>query len=98
MDSPKHLIGQSAAEHGVSANMAKRALYLEALGEGRSIKDAASAMGVQVATLQVVARKYMIDFVDYRPYAALEKKGLPRPQANCRDIHLPAGELPIFSA
>lgn len=99
MDSPKHLVGQAAAERGVSANQAKRALYLEGLsGQERSVKYAAEALGVEPATIKTLARRFMIDFTDYRPYAALEKKGLPRPGPKTRNIHLPAADLPIFGA
>lgn len=99
MESPRHLIGQAAAERGVSANQAKRALYLEGLsGAERSVKHAASALGVRPETIKVLARRYLIDFTDYRPYASYERKGLPRPSPKKRDIHLPAEALPIFGA
>lgn len=98
MQSPRHLSGQSAAEHGVSPNQAKRALYLQGLGEDhRSVKDATKALGVSSDTVKTLARRYMIDFTDYRPYASFEKKGLPRPAPKVRDIHLPAAALPIFA-
>ncbi len=85
MDSPRHLIGQAAAERGVSANQAKRALYLEGLsGQERTVAYAAEALHVKPNTIKVLARRFMIDFADYRPYAGMEKKGQPRPKANRR--------------
>jgi hypothetical protein len=98
MESPRYLIGQAAAQHGVSANQAKRALYLQGLSaDARCVKDAAKALGVSTDTIKTIARRYMIDFIDYRPYASLEKKGQPRPCPKIIDIHRPASALPIFA-
>lgn len=98
MESPRYLIGQMAAERGVSANAAKRALYLQGLStQGRTIAYAAEALGVARSTVKVLARRFMIDFADYRPYASLEKKGLQRPGPKTRNIHAPAEALPIFA-
>lgn len=98
MDSPRHLIGQVAAERGVSENSAKRALYLTGLsGQERTVDYAAQALGVAPSTVKLIARRYMIDLADYRPYAGMEKKGLPRPSPKSRNIHKPSSELPLFS-
>lgn len=96
MESPPQLIEQIAKERGVSPNLAKRVLYLGALAEDRTAKEAAVAMGCAVSTVKLLCRRFMIDLSDYRPYAGLEKKGLPRPRVYCNDIHKPASGLPLF--
>jgi hypothetical protein len=98
VESPRHLIEQAAKEKGISPNLAKRVLYLGALGEDRTLAEAVQAMGCAKSTVQMLCRRFMIDLADYRPYAALEKKGLPRPAPTIRDIHQPASGLPLFSA
>lgn len=97
MESPRHLIEQTAKEKGISPNLAKRVLYLGALGEDRTIAEAVQAMGCAKSTVQMLCRRFMIDLADYRPYARLEKKGLPRPAPMLRDIHQPASGLPLFA-
>jgi hypothetical protein len=97
MESPRYLIGQMAAERGVSECGAKRALYLQGLaGQARSVSYAAEALGVTKETIKTICRRYMIDMADYRPYERLERKGQPRPGPKVRDIHKPASALPIF--
>lgn len=99
MESPRLLIEQVAKERGVSFNSAKRALYLEGLsGQNRSVSYAAKALGVQSSTIKMIARRFMIDLADYRPYAGMEKKGLGRPGPKSRDVHLPASGLPLFKS
>lgn len=99
MESPRHLMDQFAAMRGVSATMAKRALYLEGLAKGGcTLSYASERLGVESSTVRLICRRFMIDLSDYRPYARLERKGLPRPQAHIRDINQPASALPIFAA
>ena len=99
MDSPAYLFDQYAKERGLSKEMAKRALMLAAMAEqGRSTKDAAAALRISCSTVKRVARKLIIDFSDYRPFAAAEKKGEDRPAPFTRDIAQPASSLPLFSA
>lgn len=98
MESPRHLIEQTAKERGVSENSAKRALYLQGLsGQNRTVSYAANALRVKPSTIKLIARRFMIDLADYRPYASMEKKGLPRPEPKKLDIHQPATALPLFS-
>lgn len=98
MDSPAYLFDQYAKERGLSKEMAKRALMLRALAdEGRTVPDAASALRISASTVKRVARKLIIDFIDYRPFAAAEKKGEPRPAPFVRNIARPATDLPLFS-
>lgn len=98
METPPYLIGQYAAEHKLSATMAKRALYLQGLDtSSRKVNDTARLMGLAPATLKAVARKLIIDFSDYRPYAKRRDAGeVVGPTS--RDIHRPASELPIFGS
>lgn len=98
MESPAYLFDQYSKKHQLSVNMAKRALLLKSYAdEGKKLSDAARLVGIAKATAQSVARKLLIDFVDYRPYANLEAKGLDRPCPGGRNIALPASELPLFS-
>lgn len=97
MDSPPFLLEQYARQRGMSPNMAKRAMMLQGFAaEGRKVADAARAAGVGVDTAKSIARKLILDFPDYRPYARLEAKGEPRPAPFIR-ADLPAHELPLFA-
>lgn len=96
MDSPPYLLDQYAKARGLSANNAKRALMLTAFAaDGRAIVESARALKVSAAVAKMIARKFLIDFPDYRPYSGLEKKGLPRPLPRIRQDR-DASELPLF--
>lgn len=98
MDNPPYLVDQFAAQCGLTANMAKRSMLLKAYAEeGKSIKEAAELIGISRSSAVSIARKMIIDFHDYRPYAAKEKKGEGRPDPFFRDIARPSSELPLFS-
>lgn len=98
MDSPPYLFDQYAARHGLSKGMAKCALLLKSYAdEGKRLWEAEELLGISHSSAQRIARKMLIDFVDYRPYAALEKKGEPRPLPGQRDIAKPASDLPLFA-
>jgi hypothetical protein len=95
MDSPPYLFDQFAKMRGISKEMAKRGLMMQAYAdEGRTFAWSVSSLGIAKATAQRLARKLMIDFPDYRPYAEKERKGLPRPapepsfvdEALCADV------------
>jgi hypothetical protein len=80
MQTPVRLIGQVAAESGVTPTTVKLALYLRGLAaNGASLGRAAEVTRRQPETIRRVARKFIIDFSDYRPFASVEKKGGPRP-------------------
>jgi len=99
MESPRLLIEQVAKEHGVSTNSAKRALYLEGLSsQNRTVKYAADALRISPSTVKMIARRFMIDLADYRPYARLEKKGLERPGPRKQDVNQPIAGTPLFGA
>ncbi len=98
MESPPYLFDQFAARHGLSKGMAKCAMLLRSYAEqGKPLYMAEQLVGISHSSAQRIARKMLIDFVDYRPYAALEKKGQPRPTPGQRNIAKPASELPLFS-
>ncbi|BAK66863.1 hypothetical protein SLG_21880 [Sphingobium sp. SYK-6] len=98
MDSPPYLFDQYAKRHGLSFEMAKRALLMRSYADqGKKIKEAASLVGISLNSAKTVARRMLIDFADWRPYARLEAKGLDRPQPGERNIAQPANELPLFS-
>lgn len=80
MDNPSRLWVQIAVEAGVSPNKAKLGAYMANLAQdGRTLEDAARALRRKPATIKQISREFMIDWPDYRPFAALESKGLPRP-------------------
>ena len=98
MDNPPYLVDQFAAQYGLSANMAKRSFLLKTYAaEGKTIKDAAKLVGISRSSAVTMARKMVIDFPDYRPYAAKEKKGESRPDPFFRNIAQPASGLPLFT-
>lgn len=98
MDSPPFLLDQYARQRGMSASMAKRALMLEGYAaEGRKLSECANSLGIAVSTAKSIARKLVIDFPDYVPYARLVDKGEPRP-APYRRADKPASDLPLFGA
>lgn len=98
MDSPPYLVDQFAATAGLSNVMAKRAMLLRSYAEQDfTLAKACDMVGIAKSTGKRVARKPMIDFTDYRPYAAKEKKGEARPAPFARDTARPASELPLFS-
>jgi hypothetical protein len=98
MDSPRYLIEQCAAEKGISADMAKRALYLTGLSEqGRDLRYCADALGISATSVKLLCRRFIIDLADYRPYAKLEAKTGSRPSPRLNDIHKPASGLPLFA-
>lgn len=97
MDSPAYLMSQFAAQCGLSKELAKRSMLLKAYAdEGKALTEAAKLVGISKATAQKVARKMIIDFADYRPYAVMEKKGEARPEPYFRE-NLPASNLPLFA-
>lgn len=76
MDNIGRLFDQVAAEAGVSANRAKLAVYVMGLASaGRPLAEVAKGLRRKPDTLKVLAREFMIDFTDYRPFARDEKKG-----------------------
>lgn len=98
MDSPPYLLDQYAKARGITAANAKRAIMLHAYAdEGRPLADAIKALRISKYTARVLARRFLIDFPDYRPYAALESKGEPRPAPKVR-ADQPAQTLPLFAA
>lgn len=98
MDNPPYLVDQFAAQCGLSANMAKRSMLLKAYAaDGKTIKEAAKLIGISRSSAVTIARKMIIDFADYRPYAARERKGEPRPDPYFRDIAQSASSLPLFA-
>lgn len=81
MDNIGRLFDQVAAEAGVSANRAKLAVYVMGLASaGRSLEETAAALHRKPDTVKVLARDFMIDFADYRPFERYERKGLQRPE------------------
>ena len=98
MDSPPFLFDQYARQRGISPTMAKRALMLQGYSvEGRALKDAAKTLKISAKTAKMLARKFIIDFPDYRPYARLEAKGEARPAPFLR-ADKSATDLPLFAA
>jgi hypothetical protein len=98
MDSPPYLVDQFAKMRGVNAVNAKRALMLTAYAEsGKKLSEARRLLRISEDVARLVCRRFMIDFPDYRPYAALEAKGQPRPQPFVRQDRTPDG-LPLFGA
>lgn len=85
MDNPSRLWGQIAAEGGCSANRAKMAAYLMNLAkDGRSLEAACAAVRRKPATLKTLSREFMIDWPDYKPFAAALAKGEERPAARVK--------------
>lgn len=76
--------------------MAKRALYLQGL-ETTSLRvgEVAHKLGVEPNTLKRLARKLVVDFSDYRPYAKRRDAG-ENVEPFIADIHAPASGLPLF--
>lgn len=96
METPPFLIDQFAAERKLSRQMAKRALYLQGLDTSSlKVGDVASKLGVDKKTLQALARKLVVDFSDYRPYAK-RRDGGEAVAPFTTDIHAPASGLPLF--
>lgn len=97
MDNPEYHVEQFARRHGLSKQMSLRATLLRGYADqGKTIVEAVKLVGVAKSTAQDVARKLIIDFTDYRPYAAKEKKGEPRPAPFVREDN-PAINLPLFA-
>lgn len=81
MDNIGRLFSQVAAEAAISPNRAKLAVYVMGLArDGRRLADVAKGLRRKPETIKTLAREFMIDFPDYRPFAAYEKKGLQRPE------------------
>ncbi len=96
MESPPYLFDQFACTRGVSKEGAKRALMMQGYAaEGRTLKESTKALGISERSARLLARRFMIDFTDYRPYAGREKKGLERPAPFVRPVE-PAEGLPLF--
>lgn len=96
METPAYLFDQFAKSRGLSRSMAKYGLMMQGFAEqGRSLKECVSSLRIAKSSAQKIARRLMIDFPDYRPYAALEKKGEARPAPFFRP-DLPASDLPLF--
>lgn len=96
METPPYLVDQYAAERAISPMMAKRLLYLEGLDTTtRKVGEVARMLGLEPATLKAVARKLIIDFSDYRPYAKRRDAGEVMGES-LRDIRRPASDLPLF--
>lgn len=76
MENIGRLFSQVAAEAGVTENRAKLAVYLFGLGnQGKTIGQAAALMRRKPSTIKTLARDFMIDFADYRPFAKERDKG-----------------------
>lgn len=98
MESPPYLFDQFAARHGLSKEMAKKSMLLKSYAdEGKRLMECAVLVGISKSSAQRVARKLLIDFCDFRPYAGKEKKGEARPTPGQRDIARPAADLPLFA-
>lgn len=81
MDNIGRLFSQVAAEAKVSSNKAKLAVYVMGLAkDGRSLDDVAKGLRRKPETIKTLAREFMIDFPDYRPFAIDERKGRQRPE------------------
>lgn len=99
METPPYLFDQFAKMRGCSKEMAKRALCMQGYADqGKTFAATVPLLGIAKSSAQQLARRFMIDFPDYRPYAAKEKKGEERPGPKVRDIHRSASELPLFGA
>ena len=97
MDNPEYHVEQFARRHGLSRQMSLRATLLRGYADqGKPIDEAAKLVGIAKATAQKVARLLIIDFTDYRPYAAKEKRGEDRPSPFIHSDN-PATNLPLFS-
>ena len=76
MENTGRLIGQIAAEAGCTAHKAKIGLYLrDVAAQGRSLQQASALLRKKPATVKTLAREFMIDFSDYRPFAKERDKG-----------------------
>ena len=70
---------QVAAEAGCTVHHARLALLLAARADlGATLGGAAAAIGCSRLTAQRVARAWMIEFADYRPYAHRDPRPVPR--------------------
>lgn len=97
MESPPYLVDQFARSRGVSAISAKRALMMQAFAaEGKTLASTIKALRISKDTATTIARRFMIDFSDYRPYSSLEKRGQPRPMPFQR-ADLPVDGLALFA-
>ena len=77
MDNPDRMFSQIAAEAKISTNKAKVALYLHGLAtQGRTLEYAAKALRRKPDTIKAMAREFMIDLADYRPFAKKRDKGI----------------------
>lgn len=98
METPPYLSDQHAKEHGITNANAKRALMLRGFSEqGKTLSYSAEQLHISRQHAQRIARRFIIDFSDYRPYALKERKGLPREMKPKRNISLPAANLPLFA-
>lgn len=96
MESPPYLVDQYAKARGINTLTATRGMMLAALaGDGRTLADSYAQMHISKAIARTICRRLLIDFPDYRPYARLEAKGLPRPEPVVR-ADLSADGLPLF--
>lgn len=96
METPPFLIDQLAAERGVSANSAKRALYLQGLADrGCTVSEATAALKIASEGVKRIARRFMIDLTDYRPYAKRRDKG-EEIAPKSRDIHQGVNGTALF--
>jgi hypothetical protein len=96
METPPFLIDQLAAERKVSRFTARRALYIQGCAaEGRTVRDVAQAMRIAPEGIKRLARRFLIDFPDYRPFAKKRDAG-EEIAATSRNIHEPADGLPLF--
>ncbi len=81
MDNIGRLFEQFASELGVTANRAKLAVYVMGLAKaGRSLADISTGLRRKPETVKALARDFMIDFTDYRPFSRIENAGRPRPE------------------
>lgn len=80
MDNIGRLWHQVAAEAGVSSNKAKLAVYVMGLADqGKTLAYIAAQIHRKPEVVKKLSREFIIDFPDYRPFAAYEKRGEPRP-------------------
>ena len=72
-------VGQLAAEAGTTEHQVRLALYLRGLaGEQRTLAQACAALGRSKPTVQRLARAWLIDLADYRPYARRDPRPAPK--------------------
>lgn len=78
MDFPGRLVDQIAAEAGCSAHQVKLALYLKAqAAQGKTLLQCCTSMQLSREYLMIIARAWIIDFSDYRPFARLDERPEP---------------------